>query len=131
MPTVQRKYRPAGQAPMHPAHQGSQVQTQLAHSARPQSAPPGPPPSEYREHVGSAAAHQAEAAPCPPPSGWTCPRPVQSPPLRSRPGSTAHFLHEANQGANTQLEILQLELLVRRMNVVIRKPETHHDARQS
>jgi hypothetical protein len=50
-------------------------------------------------------------------------------PLRSEhpiAGSTARLLQEANQRLDAQLEVLQMELLVRGVDVVVGQTEAHH-----
>ena len=83
-----------------------------------------------QEHAGSAAGHRIERGLCPAPCGWIGRRQAQSPPLPNEAGSTARLLHESDQRANPQFEVLQLELLIRRVDVVVGKPKAHHHARQ-
>src|ERR1017187_1387228 len=112
------------------------AQTPQESSARRRSMQSNPPRAEFQAHAPPAAARESPPALCPCPCGLTVPRRAQNPrrppPAFARPvvWSTSRLLQKPNQRFDSQREVLQVKLLVRRVQVIVRQSEAHHHAWQ-
>src|ERR1019366_4903972 len=112
------------------------AQTPSGTSARRRSMRSSPPRKEFQALPQPPAARETPPALCPCPCGLTVPRraqnPQRPPPAFARPvvWSASRLLQKTNQRFCSQREVLQVKLLVRRVQVIVRQSEAHHHARQ-